>query len=144
MALAQLVYVSRGGRELRGAVLTHLARQSATDNAKRDISGVLLACGPHLMQLLEGEVTEIVDLYEKIRRDPRHSEIELLICKNVNKRLCPDWGMELVDLDATAILNRDRLNGLIDDLRNRHNTSHYSAEARLLLHDFKSQLQRAA
>ena len=144
MALAQLIYVSRASKALVGDDLQAVAAQSATDNAKRDVTGVLLCCGPHLMQLLEGEVAEIVALFEHIRRDPRHSEVELLICKNVNKRLCPDWGMELVDLDARAILKRDRLTSLIDDLRSRHNTAHFSAEARLLLHDFKQQLQRAA
>jgi hypothetical protein len=67
-----------------------------------------------------------------------------LLLKPVKKRLFPEWGMGMADLDAKAVLNRPRLASLINDTAGRNNTSGLTVEARLLLNDFKQQVSSAA
>ena len=75
MALAQLVYLSRRNHALDPAALEQLALRSSVRNAQRRITGILLSRGVHLMQLLEGDMQDVVELYETIRSDPRHAEV---------------------------------------------------------------------
>src|SRR4051812_47320701 len=109
MALAQLIYVSRSRVKMDLAEIQALAEHSERKNAKVDISGALLSVGQHFMQLLEGELSEVTSLFERIRLDPRHQDVHCLLCKNVTKRLYPQWGMRLVKPDSKAKLDRERL-----------------------------------
>jgi hypothetical protein len=144
MALAQLVYVSRRDESLQLDGLERIVARSKARNAERNITGVLLCHGVNLMQLLEGELSDVVGVYETIRVDPRHRDVRCLVCKNVSKRIFPDWAMALADLESPALLNRDRLVRLLHDIGSRVDTSHYGVEARLLLNDFRQQLGCAA
>lgn len=144
MGLAQIVYVSRSEPLLDSPALTELVNRSAIDNRSRDVTGVLLFCDPHFMQLLEGELTTISALFERIRTDPRHRDVQMLLCKNVARRLFPEWGMELVDVTDHRPLDRSRMLRLVDDLRTHYDTALCTAETRLLLNDFRGQLTRAA
>jgi len=144
MALAQLIYVSRRTPALSLDTLNEIVTFSTQRNASRSVSGILLCCGKDLMQLLEGELEDIVTLYDRIRQDSRHTHVSCLYCKNVTRRLCPEWGMGLADLQSKAVLDRSRLSKLIDDIRLNVDTSHFAVEARVLLRDFKQQLHKAA
>jgi hypothetical protein len=138
MALAQLIYVSR--RRMSSEALTAIVAKSTVSNARRNITGALLCSGQNLMQILEGEVADIVSRYEVIRRDGRHTDVQCLVCKNVVKRMFPDSKMMLADLDSQAVLDRQRLIEMVEGVRLITNTSHYPIEAHVLLRDFKQQL----
>jgi len=99
-----------------------------------------MCSGQNLMQILEGDVADIVSRYEVIRRDQRHSDVQCLVCKNVVKRMFPDSKMMLADLDSQAVLDRQRLIEMVEGVRLITNTSHYPIEAHVLLRDFKQQL----
>ena len=144
MALTQLVYVSRRPITLDRRVLEDIVARSARFNASRGITGILLCCGQHFIQLLEGELAEVMELFERIRCDERHTDVRCLLVKNVARRLFPEWGMGLADLDAQGVLNTDRLRRLLDDVRAAHDTGPFSLEARLLLNDFRAQLHLPA
>ena len=144
MALAQLIYVSHLQEDIAANTLQALVDRSQEDNRQRHITGVLLCHGRNLMQVLEGELADITALFERIRADRRHSEIRCVICKNIHKRLFPEWGMNLADLDSTATLDRNRLLRMVEDIRSTHDTSHYAIEARVVMQDFKQHLSCAA
>ncbi|HYO08464.1 MAG TPA: BLUF domain-containing protein [Tepidisphaeraceae bacterium] len=145
MSLAQLVYVSRRGESIRSnAALGELVAASAAANRGRFITGVLLCGGDNLLQVLEGEREEIMYLFERIRGDRRHSAVQLLVCKDISRRLFPGWQMELVDLERRQFIDPERLRRLLDDVRAAADTALHSVEARVLLHDFRQQLATAA
>ncbi len=144
MALAQIIYVSRRAPRLSRRSLDSIVRESEKRNADRGVTGVLLCCGDNVMQLLEGEADVITPLFEHIAEDPRHTAVELILQKPVRRRLFPEWGMALADLEKKAALNRPRLLGLIQTIRARTDTSAHSVEARVLINDFKQQLMQAA
>lgn len=144
MALSQLVYVSRRTPDLTPEALAEVVAASGSRNLARGITGTLLCCGLDLMQLLEGEMTDVVGLYETIRRDARHEGVRMLFCKNVAKRMFPEWGMGLSDLSCRQTLDIARLVKLVEDVRATSDTGPFSVEARVLLGDFRQQLKRAA
>ena len=144
MALAQLIYVSRRTNGLTPEVLDTVIARTIVANRARDVTGMLLCSGRELLQVLEGELSVVAALFEKIRSDPRHSDVRCLLCKNVDKRMFPEWSMGLADLRAKSVLNRDRLTRMIDDVREHTDTAGRAVEARVILTDFRQQLARAA
>ncbi len=144
MPLAQLVYVSRRTKNLKPEDFPALVSKSSKNNARMDVTGVLICLGQNILQVLEGDPEQITPLYEHIAKDQRHSHVQMLICKNVAKRMFPEWGMALADFNCKTDLNRDRLQALVNDIRQASDTSHHSVETRVILSDFKLQLSRAA
>ncbi len=137
-----LVYVSRRTSLLGSDELKRIVAQSTRRNRAREITGVLLCCGEHVIQLLEGEAAVVDTLFERIRNDPRHEDVQLLLHKLVGKRLFPDSRMALAELDRRFRLDRRRLVDLVDYVSTNENTSSYTAETRILLSDFQAQLSR--
>ena len=146
MALAQLVYVSRRHDALSPDALEQLVGRSRTRNAERRITGVILSRGPHLLQLLEGDLYDLAALYETIRADPRHAEVYCVMCRNVKARLFPDTGMELAVLDpaGAAAAACGRVEKLVREVASLPDARRPAAGARALLHDIREQLAGAA
>jgi len=141
MELVQLIYVSQQAIGFNPDSLIQLARRSAERNQERDLSGVLLYCSGTFMQLLEGDSAIVQGAYQTISKDPRHSDVQQLLLKNVDKRMCPTWSMGLMNVDTDLRLNRERLERLVRDVREHTDTRAYGVEARILLQDFKLQVE---
>ncbi|GGF11949.1 hypothetical protein GCM10011383_23980 [Hymenobacter cavernae] len=77
-----------------------LLKARATNHDLR-ITGLLLYSEGMIMQVLEGEQEVVRMLYEKIRRDPRHTEVATLVDGPVPRRVFPDWSMGFVPLDLS-------------------------------------------
>jgi len=144
MTLAQLIYISRSNKPMSAEEVRALAAHSAENNRRVNISGALLSVGDHFMQVLEGDMSTISSLFERIRLDPRHTDVQSLLCKHVSRRLYPQWGMQLFDPQSDAKLDLNRLNRLIEEFQIHRNTGLRSVEARVLVDDFKRQLSQAA
>ena len=56
--------------------------------------------GTHFLQIVEGTHAAIDDLLVRLRRDPRHSGLEVRDERKVKARSFPDWSMELVKVKA--------------------------------------------
>jgi len=140
MALAQIIYVSRPAQRMSADELTELVEASEKRNAKRDITGTLLYSAGNFMQLLEGELTDIGNVFERVRCDARHTEVRALLHKNVTKRLYPEWGMLQMDIGRSAPLNLGRMERMIYEVRQSRDTQQFGIEARMLLSDFRLQL----
>lgn len=92
MAVFQLIYASRpfGYDELS---LVGILAAARANNQRDGISGCLICREDLYLQLLEGELKPIVTVYDKILRDPRHTEVRLLCSGDVAARQFPDWAM---------------------------------------------------
>ena len=138
--LTQVVYVSRRADGLTERTIDEILSTSAERNRARGVTGVLLMCGRHFMQLLEGDEAVVDPLFQRIAADPRHRDVHKLLRKRVGKRLCPDWGMKAFNPAEEAVLDRARLARMIDDIQARQNTRDWPVEAKVLLNDFRQQL----
>ncbi len=94
----QLVYQSTATWQLTERELLEILEQSRANNARLQISGMLLYHGGHFLQLLEGSETEVRDRYAIIARDERHKWVSLVMTGPNAARDFPDWTMGFRDL----------------------------------------------
>lgn len=69
-------------------------------NAKRHIHGVLFYDNNYFFQCLEGERQQVFQLYHKIAKDPRHSNIVQLTCNDIEAPVFKRWQMKYVLEDS--------------------------------------------
>ena len=93
-----LVYASSAVQPFSGSDLEELLATSRENNAKADITGMLLYKDGNFMQVLEGEEEAVRALYDKIAVDPRHRGEILLQQGFTEERQFPSWSMGFRDL----------------------------------------------
>jgi class 3 adenylate cyclase len=97
----RVTYVSSATRKISQAELDQISTISSSNNAQVGVTGVLLLCGDFFFQILEGEELAVDTVLERIRRDERHCDIQILkVEKFQENRQFADWSMRTVYLDA--------------------------------------------
>lgn len=99
--LYHLIYVSKAVSPLSGEALNYLLQQARRNNEADGITGMLLYVERHMMsqatgrfmQIIEGNETDIISLFEKIRNDPRHNQVTVLKQGNIYERSFERWLM---------------------------------------------------
>ena len=76
------------------SVLNGLLIDSRENNQKNDITGSLICRADIYLQMLEGPEEKVLKTFDKIKKDDRHLEIEVLLTeKDIKDRLFPNWAM---------------------------------------------------
>jgi acylphosphatase len=70
-----------------------IAEHSSFKNKKRGITGVLLYVDGSIIQILEGEKEKVLNLYDIIKEDNRHTSIIKIDESNIEKRHFENWSM---------------------------------------------------
>ncbi len=68
-----------------------LLEQAKDFNRANDIAVCLLSCNKQFVQYLEGSKRDVETLFEKIKQDWRHSEVNLLTRGHINRREFETW-----------------------------------------------------
>ncbi|MGL4232787.1 MAG: BLUF domain-containing protein, partial [Casimicrobium sp.] len=76
--LVRLVYTSRVTEALTPPGLDAILASSRRNNPTNGITGVLCTNGTVFLQMLEGGRKEVNDTYNRITKDPRHHDIQIL------------------------------------------------------------------
>ncbi len=99
--LVRLIYSSRAAEPMTAKMLDTVLQQSRGYNQSRGITGVLCAheAGDSFLQALEGSRDEVNRLYNKIVRDPRHTDVLLLGYAEIGERRFSSWRMGRIDLN---------------------------------------------
>ncbi|NNM53911.1 MAG: BLUF domain-containing protein [Spirochaetales bacterium] len=95
-----LVYASTAVREFSEEELLTLLEEARRFNADQGITGILLYLPLTFVQVLEGRQDILQSLYEKITRDPRHKNCEVIV---QGARLCrkfSSWTMAFRNLSG--------------------------------------------
>lgn len=93
--LLVIVYVSSAVPMLSRRSLARLLARSRAYNQAHDITGVLLYHDGCFMQALEGPPIAVEDLFDRIKRDPRHRGVIELCREPAGQREFPFWPMVL-------------------------------------------------
>jgi hypothetical protein len=109
MNLKSLTYTSLARLDLEASDIEAIHRTARELNALDGISGLLIFNGTHFLQIIEGAPDAIDELVERLRRDPRHSGLEIRDERIVGERSFPDWSMELVRVSASYFKARETL-----------------------------------
>jgi hypothetical protein len=91
--MQQLIYVSRPfGYD--AAMLMNILSASRLRNQRDDITGALICRSDLFLQLLEGPVGKVEATFQRISRDDRHIEINVLVRSDISDRLFDGWAMK--------------------------------------------------
>ncbi len=92
--MIELVYMSQAQHLFSEKELEELLIVARRNNTKRGISGMLLYDGKGtFLQAIEGEKSQIDELFDIISQDPRHSMIQQLSYNTIVERSFGDWKM---------------------------------------------------
>jgi hypothetical protein len=112
VGLKTLTYTSRARLDLTARDVTDIHRTALELNALDAITGLLAFDGTRFLQTLEGSPEAIDNLVERLRRDRRHSALEIRDERPIDRRSFPDWSMELVRVSAGYLRARSELESM--------------------------------
>ena len=95
--LSFLIYSSVRNENCTDAEIKNILASCEKNNPGKNITGVLVHSDNYFLQFLEGEASEIMELYNHIKKDPRHSKCILLNKGTIDKRMFPSWHMGYKD-----------------------------------------------
>lgn len=121
-----LVYLSSASLLYTEDDLRNILTVSRKNNAQADITGMLLYHDGSIIQVLEGEKRKVVNLYNRIQLDTRHSGvIKLIDGENANRHF-QNWSMGFKSLsyedwkNISGFIEIKEYNGLVDHLEKRN------------------------
>lgn len=91
--LSQLVYVSNRKQTCTEKEIDKILDSCKRNNPSLGITGVLLYSEMKFIQLVEGDAKLIMELYDKIKQDPRHSSPILISYGPIKEKAFPSWHM---------------------------------------------------
>jgi hypothetical protein len=96
--LCLMVYKSRCKEIATWELVDSILDSSSRNNPENNITGVLVATKTHFLQILEGEFEALNETFERISRDPRHDQIQLISFADSRERKFGAWAMHGVGL----------------------------------------------
>lgn len=93
-----LIYASVAVAPLSAPELDELLQQARRLNFLTGLTGCLIYQDGCFMQMLEGEQAAVQGLMEKLRHDPRHRDLHIVIEGPARRRIFVDWEMARHDL----------------------------------------------
>ncbi len=125
----ELFYCSLASRPMSKENIFIILETSRINNEKLGVTGMLLYYDKtkQFMQILEGDTQIILNLFEKICRDDRHSSIKLIYDGEISERSFSNWTMGFTNfssLDHTKLEGFSYIfeNGITDELLDKEPT----------------------
>ena len=103
--LQRLIYASRWSdptRQDMEQVIGEIVEASSRNNRLCRVSGLLLFHRGWFLQVLEGPLEAVDDTFDRIRRDPRHTDIRTVADLPIAARAFGDWTMSAESLSEVA------------------------------------------
>jgi hypothetical protein len=101
--LSQLVYVSNRKPTCTTEEIEKILAACKRNNPSLNITGVLLYSDKKFIQLVEGEAKVLMDLYDKIKKDPRHSSPMMISYNAITEKSFPSWHMGTKDVSKSQL-----------------------------------------
>ncbi len=89
----QLIYASSAAGLYNANAFRNIAQGAADANVELDITGLLLLYNESIFQVLEGPSDNVLSLYDRISRDPRHKNSIVLSQGHIAARQFAGWAM---------------------------------------------------
>lgn len=105
----ELVYRSVAKTNISANDIMEILETSRDFNSKNEVSGCLLFHNDEFIQILEGEKKVVLQLFEKIQKDSRHSNILLLSKADKEERIFENWSMAYHELNENDSINIEQL-----------------------------------
>lgn len=132
MSINQLVYVSQAVRKMSVDDLNAIHATARSNNAHIDVTGSLFYNGGWFLQVLEGPVETLSELYAKIERDPRHKNSRVLYNEPATFRTFARWNMNMTNLEHRQADKYDELVEVMEAVRTNRKIGSASPAVTLL------------
>ncbi len=93
-----IIYRSTGSPDLAAKDISNILETAREFNKINDITGCLIYHNHMFIQALEGDRTILEELYLRIKKDKRHSDVTLLYNPSKRERTFSNWSMAFIDL----------------------------------------------
>lgn len=112
-SLHRAIYVSRAAPDTGDfdTLVDNILVASQRNNARVEVTGMLLASGGAFVQVLEGPRRALSERFITIAKDPRHDVLELLQVGPIDSRLFGRWSMVGRRLSPDAAELLEMMNG---------------------------------
>jgi Sensors of blue-light using FAD len=120
--LSSLAYRSKARTPQDHSSLSRLVESSQARNKAHDITGQLVYEDQRFFQWLEGPAEEVARLWNSIKQDDRHGDIEVLGNQEIPARFFGDWSLKLeinpgtINMPKTASTEEPVLQELIKNI----------------------------
>jgi hypothetical protein len=133
--ISSLLYVSRSllRQPDEAREIDNILAVARTRNANLNLTGALAFTETHFAQVLEGSRSAIDELMESIRRDRRHTDIQVTRVETLPERRFPDWRMAY---SGPSIFVTNRIKPLLEESLHPSGKVIKSDLLILLLHEF--------
>lgn len=91
--LERITYASTVRGDVKASDIAEIIRSAAVANGQMAITGVISIEGDSVCQVLEGPTKAIEELFDRIKRDGRHSGVVELDRRPISARRFGDWAM---------------------------------------------------
>lgn len=91
--MIQLCYVSNASEEVDSGVVEDILNFARAENRLVNITGLLLFNGKRFLQILEGDEENVTNVYNRIKRDRRHSHVIKVASRRIAEREFGAWDM---------------------------------------------------
>ena len=132
MSLHQLIYLSKASRQLDSVDFLNLLKVARENNINLRVTGSLFFNGGWFLQVLEGDLPVIQDLYRKIEQDDRHMQAKVLYLEPAKNRTFSRWTMNMINLEEEHDSKYHVLRDLLDAAVNGNMIDGLSAPVKLL------------
>lgn len=100
----EVLYVSTMAPGAPISIVADIALKARIANQAMDITGLLVFDGMRFCQQLEGRRKEVMALTERIRQDPRHTDIEILHHGPLAERRFRRFSLGYISVDEIDVL----------------------------------------
>lgn len=105
----ELLYSSIARPDLAEADILDILKNSQEFNLKYNITGCLLYFDKEFIQILEGDEQSVKNLFSKIKKDIRHTNVNLLLENGKTERVFKNWSMAFNELSSEDMNNIDKV-----------------------------------
>lgn len=100
--LMAITFASERVFDMPAMSLVRLFTQSYYSNKANGITGILLFDGDQYGEIIEGEIDTIKKIWQIIKKDKRHKNINIIAKDIITSRAYATWSMRSVDGDSIA------------------------------------------
>lgn len=136
--LLTLSYVSVARRPVHSKELAELAEKYRRNNARNDITGMLLYHDLRFMQVIEGPMSNIRTLFENIKSDPLHDQILKIFEDPIQNREFLNWSLGVVNGSSLGLEDQTLLNRFLEDAGAQPTTPGLAGQGSRMLRHFRN------
>ena len=95
-----IVYVSSASKDLKESEIKTILEHSVSWNNHQGLTGILLFSEGNFFQILEGEERVTKELFEAIKKDPRHHNVIQIFGKEIHREAYDGYKADFISENA--------------------------------------------